>query len=264
MLRIVEGELIANMASEVTAKDTGCIYMFQNRKLEELKLLFEVFKRVPNTFGLIIQKMNPYILDRGIKIVQDETLVKSPIDFSVRLLEFKAEIDEMVRDSFSNQLMFQKARDTAFQEFMNEQSFTSGYIAQFADKELRQGLKGVPDLEVEKRLSSIINLFCCLQGRDMFLKVYATELATRLLNKTSISQEYEELMIQKLKVECGANQVGKMTQMFRDIQLSKDMQADFQHHVELFRDKEADDYKSGNYIKGVEFNIEVLTSGTWP
>jgi len=54
MLRIVEGELIANMASEVTAKDTGCIYMFQNRKLEELKLLFEVFKRVPNTFGLII------------------------------------------------------------------------------------------------------------------------------------------------------------------------------------------------------------------
>ena len=78
---------------------------------------------------------------------------------------------------------------------MNEQNFTSGYIAQFADKELRHGLKGVPDFEVEKRLSSIINLFCCLQGRDMFLKVYATELAQRLLNKTSISQEYEEVMI---------------------------------------------------------------------
>jgi len=106
MLRIVEGELITHKAAEISAKDTGCIYMFVNRRLEELKLLFDVFKRVPGTFGLIIQKMNPYILERGVKIVQDETLVKNPIDFAMRLLEFKAEIDEMVRVSFSNQLMF--------------------------------------------------------------------------------------------------------------------------------------------------------------
>ena len=50
----------------------------------------------------------------------------------------------------------------------------------------------------------MIRLFCCLNGRDMFLKSYEKELANRLLNKTSISNEYEEQMIQKLKVECGA------------------------------------------------------------
>jgi hypothetical protein len=34
-------------------------------------------------------------------------------------------------------------------------------------------------------------------------------------------------MIKKLSVECGINQVNKMTQMFKDIQLSKEMQAEY-------------------------------------
>jgi hypothetical protein len=34
-------------------------------------------------------------------------------------------------------------------------------------------------------------------------------------------------MLQKLKVECGINHVNKMTQMFKDMQLSKDMQVEF-------------------------------------
>lgn len=114
-------------------------------------------------------------------------------------------------------MMFQKARDNSFQEFMNQQQFSPAYIAQYTDKEFRISLKGVSEVEVNKRLDSIINLFCCLHGRDSFLKQYAKELASRLLNKTSISWDYEELFIQKLKVECGANQVNKMTQMFKDI-----------------------------------------------
>jgi hypothetical protein len=48
---------------------------------------------------------------------------------------------------------------------------------------------------MNQRLDAIIRLFCCLHGRDVFLKQYAKELASRLLNKTSISWEYEEIMI---------------------------------------------------------------------
>ena len=87
----------------------------------------------------------------------------------------------------------------------------------------------------------------------MFLKSYEKELANRLLNKTSISNEYEEQMIQKLKVECGATQVQKMTGMSKDITLSRDIQQNFNTSI-----------GSQNQINGVEFNIEVLTNGTWP
>ena len=33
------------MAERVAEKDTGCIYMFKQKNLEELKLMFTVFKR---------------------------------------------------------------------------------------------------------------------------------------------------------------------------------------------------------------------------
>ena len=73
--------------------------------------------------------MNLYILQRGEAIVNDETNMKDPYAFTEKLLAFKAEIDELVAYSFTNQIGFQKARDNSFTEFMNQQQFTPTYIA---------------------------------------------------------------------------------------------------------------------------------------
>lgn len=54
MLKIVESEMITKMAEQVAGKDTGCVHMFKQKNLDELKLLFNVFRRDPTTFGLII------------------------------------------------------------------------------------------------------------------------------------------------------------------------------------------------------------------
>ena len=54
MLKIVENEIITKMAEAVSSKDSGCVYMFQQKNLDELKLLYDTFKRDQNTFGLII------------------------------------------------------------------------------------------------------------------------------------------------------------------------------------------------------------------
>jgi len=42
-----------------------------------------------------------------------------------------------------------------------------------------------------------------------------------------INAEAEELMLSKLKMELGINAVNKMTQMFKDMGLSKNMHNDF-------------------------------------
>ena len=94
---------------------------------------------------------------------------------------------------------------------MNNCQFSPHYIASYCDNELRKGLKGVSEAETEARLEAIIRLFCCLHGRDVFIKAYTKFLASRLLNKTYLSQEAEELMLQKLKVECGHNTVNKLS-----------------------------------------------------
>ena len=136
---------------------------------------------------------------------------------------------------------------------MNAQSATPVYIARFADNELTIGLKGVANEETEKRLDAIVRLFCCLHGRDVFIKNYEKFLSMRLLNKTSISREAEEIILNKLKVECGLNTVNKMSQMFTDIQLSKDLQIEFER---LNNNK--------TEISGITFSAEVLMSGNWP
>jgi endo-1,4-beta-D-glucanase Y len=58
--------------------------------------------------------MQPYIEARGEKIVTDEALLKDPVEFTAKLLSFKAEIDVMVEKSFDNDIKFQKNRDVSF------------------------------------------------------------------------------------------------------------------------------------------------------
>ncbi len=89
--------------------------------------------------------MQPYIEARGEKIVSDENLQKDPVEFTQKLLAFKAEIDNMVEKSFLNDIRFQKNRDVSFQNFMNKCSLTPYYMASYCDNELKKGLKGLND-----------------------------------------------------------------------------------------------------------------------
>jgi len=63
--------------------------------------------------------MNPYIEKRGEAVVKDENLLKDPIAFTRKLLDLKAEMDTMLMVSFNNIMLFQKGRDSSFQNFMN-------------------------------------------------------------------------------------------------------------------------------------------------
>lgn len=117
----------------------------------------------------IINKMNPYIMEEGRKILKNEDNLSSPIKFTEKLLKFKDEIDDLIAKSFSNDMKFQKARDQSFLNFMNESDKTPHFIALYTNYEFIRGLKQVSEDQVEKRLSAIVRLFCCLHGRDTFL-----------------------------------------------------------------------------------------------
>lgn len=55
---------------------------------------------------------------------------------------------------------------------MNKCAQTANYIASYTDKELKSGLKSVSNDEIDQRLSAIVRLFCCLHGRDEYIKAY--------------------------------------------------------------------------------------------
>ena len=228
--------------------------MFQHSKLDELALMYRLFKRVDTCLKFIIAKMQPYIESRGDRIVMDEALLKDAVEFTAKLLAFKAEMDVLVERSFLNDIKFQKARDVSFQNFMNKQDKCPTYIAAYCNNEFVKGLKGVNEAETNARLDAIIRLFCCLHSRDIFITAYTNYLAIRLLNKIFLSKDAEELMLQKLKVECGHNTVNKLAQMFNDINISRDLMNEF---------RGTQTYKN-MVTAGVDFSAEVLTGGHWP
>jgi hypothetical protein len=92
--------MISNKADSIVEKDTGCDYMFLHSRLEELALMYKIFKRDANTLTLIIHKMIPYIESRGEKIVKNEQNLKDPIEFTRQLLELKKEMDKLIEESF--------------------------------------------------------------------------------------------------------------------------------------------------------------------
>ena len=77
--------------------------------------------------------------------------------------------------------------------------------------------------QVDVVLSAIIDLFRCLHSRDQFMSNYLNKLAQRLLEKSYSSREAEEQMLNKLKIEHGLKEVTRMSAMFRDIGLSKEI-----------------------------------------
>ena len=151
---------------------TGCKEMFKHKKLDELALMYRVFKRVESTLKYILAEMGPYIESRGDAIIKDEALLKEPVEFTKKLLALKQEMDEMVEQSFENDIKFQMNRDMSFQNFMNKCGLTPCHIASYCDNEFRRGLKGVSEAETESRLDAIFRLFCCLHERDVFMGSY--------------------------------------------------------------------------------------------
>ncbi|EWM26521.1 cullin protein 1 [Nannochloropsis gaditana] len=58
-------------------------------------------------------------------------------------------------------------------------------------------------------MHDVVNLFTYLTDKDLFAEIYRNQLAKRLLNARSSSDDWEKLMIGKLKHRCGAQFTGK-------------------------------------------------------
>ena len=90
----------------------------------------------------------------------------------------------------------------AFEHFININQHSPEYISLFVDDQLRKGLKGTSEEEMEAVLEKVVMLFRYLQEKDVFEKYYKQHLAKRLLGGRSVSDDAERSMIAKLKHEC--------------------------------------------------------------
>lgn len=67
--------------------------------------------------------------------------MKNALVFTEKLLALRAETEYFLLNAFNNDMRFQKARDLAFQNFMNEFERTPLFMAFYIDNEFRKGFK---------------------------------------------------------------------------------------------------------------------------
>lgn len=70
-------------------------------------------------------------------------------------------------------------------------------------------------------------VFKYVEDKDVFQKFYGKQLANRLVNDTSASDDSEAFMIAKLKDACGFEYTSKLQRMFTDKDISKELSNTF-------------------------------------
>ena len=98
----------------------------------------------------------------------------------------------VIKSVFSSHSLFQKALKDAFVEIVNKkvgQFPTAELMSTFCDRVLKSGGEKLSEKEVEQSLDRVVELFSYLTDKDLFAEIYRNQLAKRLLNQRSASND---------------------------------------------------------------------------
>ncbi|PKU72713.1 cullin-4 [Dendrobium catenatum] len=249
LIATTEKQLLERHTSAIL--DKGFTMLMDAKRVVDLKRLYTLFTRV-NALELLRQALGSYIKGTGQGIIMDEEKDKELVPC---LLDFKASLDTILEESFSRNEAFSNTIKDSFEHLINlRQNRPAELIAKFLDEKLRAGNKGTSEEELEGTLDRVLVLFRFIQGKDVFEAFYKKDLAKRLLLGKSASIDAEKSMISKLKTECGSQFTNKLEGMFKDIELSKEINDSFKQSSQA-RTK---------LPSGIELSVHVLTTGYWP
>lgn len=261
--RVVEDEILQKVQSNLLEKEgSGCRVLLANDKSEDLQRMFNLFSRLESGLQPMATIVENFITSMGTACIDkrqaridggekdkndDPAFVKSLIDLHEKYLG-------VIRRDFSGHPLFQKALKNSFEEIVNNsdvgQFSNAELMSTFCDRVLKKGGDNLSETEVEQSLDRIVQLFSYLTDKDLFAEIYRNQLAKRLLNQRSKSDDAEKAMIAKLKMQCGTQFTSKMEGMLNDLAVGADQKAEFE------RMPQPD--------TNLSFSVQVLTTGFWP
>ncbi|KAF3902870.1 Cullin-3 [Arthrobotrys entomopaga] len=277
---IVEQRLITENIREVMQLEaSGLNFMLDNDRFEQLKLLYELVRRVDPHVNEIRRMLKDRIVHLGKEInkgvysfrkaavsgdangegptAEDKTVHAETV-MALRWVEdvlaLKDKIDKIWMRSFESDQGVQQTISKAFAEFINDNRRSPEYISLFVDENIKKGLKGKTEAEVDSVLDKAIVLFRYIQDKDIFERYYKKHLSKRLILGRSVSNDVERAMISKFKVEVGYSFTSKMEGMFKDMNVSQDLTTEYKKHLANLHSEDPT----------IDLDIKVLTSTFWP
>ncbi|KAK3694354.1 Cullin [Podospora appendiculata] len=289
--KVVETELVSAKLDEFLALDgTGLKSMIDNDRIDDLTILYSLISRVDKTKHVLKNTLQTRVMELGLEIEQalkrtdfsapvtvagaadgDEAMeggdkskvqtlsaaaqqTAAAIKWVDDVLQLKDKFDTLWSTCFNQDLVLQSAVTKSFSEFINMFARSSEYVSLFIDDNLKRGIKGKTEDEVDIVLDKAIVLLRYLTDRDMFERYYQKHLARRLLHgKSEIHIEKE--MVYRMKSEMGNHFTIKFEGMFKDMELSRDLTDNYRDHIRNLGDTDT---------RKVDLNINVLTTNNWP
>ncbi|KAJ8923549.1 hypothetical protein NQ315_010127 [Exocentrus adspersus] len=237
LIHTVEKQLLSEHVTNILQK--GLDQLLSENRISDLTLLYQLLSRVKNGLTELCTAFNSFIKTRGRTIVIDPEKDKTMVQ---ELLDFKDAMDNIVATCFNKNEKFSNSLKEAFEHFINQRTNKPAeLIAKFVDSKLRAGNKEATEEELERLLDRIMVLFRFIHAK-------------RLLVGKSASVDAEKSMLSKLKQECGGGFTSKLEGMFKDMELSKDINVAFKQHLNV----------NTRNLAPIDMTVNILTMGYWP
>jgi len=284
--QILENNLLTpHLSTVISMPNSGLDVMINLDKLDDLARMYRLFAMIPTGVPTLKKALRETILQRGKEInsaslspATDDAGIEEDAEKSTKVkgkgkarppnagsqtlslalkwvqdvLDMKDKFDTIWVSAFQSDREIETGINEAFETFINLNEKAPEFISLFIDDNLKKGLKGKSDTEVDAVLDKTITVFRYLTDKDIFERYYKGHLAKRLLLGRSVSDDAERGMLAKLKVECGYQFTQKLEGMFHDMKTSADTMQAYQKHL------------AKTTAPDVEISVTVMTSTFWP
>ncbi|XP_059479190.1 cullin-2 [Neocloeon triangulifer] len=236
-----------------------CPGMVEGERKKELGNLYILLKPLPQHMNHLINALQEHIQKKGLESISNLGGENIHSQFVENMLGVHKKYRDLIREVFKDDQNYVGALDKACTLVINHKSNPRSackspeMLAKHCDSLLRKTAKGISESEVEEKLGQSITIFKYIDDKDVFQKFYSRMLAKRLIQQMSQSMDLEEGMINRLKQACGYEFTSKLHRMFTDINVSSDLNAQFN-----------DSLQKDGYELGIGFSVNVLQTAAWP
>ncbi|KAG5929954.1 hypothetical protein E4U60_007212 [Claviceps pazoutovae] len=280
---VIDQQLIIRHLSEfMSMEGSGLRWMIDNDKTGDLAILYKLVSRVEVEKTSLRGSLQKRVVELGLEIENalsntdfsnaqgegeetgeaDKNKALNPaaqqtaaaIKWVDDVLRLKDKFDNLLTRCFQNDLGIQTSLNKSFSDFINVFSRSAEYVSLFIDDNLKRGIRGKTEAEIDAVLEKAIVVIRYLQDRDLFQTYYQRHLARRLLHGKSESHDVEKQIISRMKQELGQQFTSKFEGMFRDLVTSSELTSTFRDHNANFSEG----------AKSIDLNVSVLSSNYWP
>eukprot|EP00177_Eucheuma_denticulatum_P000766 GFKZ01001381.1.p1 GENE.GFKZ01001381.1~~GFKZ01001381.1.p1 ORF type:complete len:852 (+),score=133.99 GFKZ01001381.1:654-3209(+) len=100
--KVAEQELISKYMSRlVDMENSGFLWMLRNDRVDDLRLMYSLFKGIENGDETLRGKLKAEVLEKGTELVQDSENVKEPVTLIDSILALKNKYDKIISVAFN-------------------------------------------------------------------------------------------------------------------------------------------------------------------